>query len=47
VGERFYTNDVYDFATRDDDPEFSDLSNTVLQALFAAEQRGITQSTAS
>jgi len=43
IGEGLYTYEPVSIVTRDDDTEFSDFVNWVLQALLAAEQHGITK----
>lgn len=47
IGENLYSKVPAAVVTRDDDPQWSDFVNWVLQALLAAEEQGITQSTAA
>jgi hypothetical protein len=44
VGNKTFNNDPLAFVTRNNDPEWSDIVNWVLQALFYGERNGITKS---
>lgn len=46
-GTKVHSKEPLCFVTRDDDPEWSDFVNWVLQALLAAEDESITQRTAA
>lgn len=47
VGTNVYSKEPLALVTRDGDAEFSDFVNWIVQSLMAAEEQGITQSTAS
>ena len=47
VGTRFYSQMPISAVTRSDDPVFSDFVNSIIHALMAAEEYGITQEYAS
>jgi len=44
MGDRLMTNEPYAVVTRNDDSEFSDIINWVVQALFYGEEKGLTKS---
>jgi hypothetical protein len=44
VGDKTFNSDLLAFATRNNDPEWSNIVNWVLQALFYGERNGITKS---
>jgi len=46
VGTRLYSKEPLAIVTRNDDPEWVDFVNWILQSLIEAEKRGITQKTA-
>lgn len=47
IGTNVFSKEPLAAVTRDDDPEWSDIVNWVLQALLAAEEQGITQDNAA